>query len=940
MLLYALHVANIGVGVCFCYDVIYIVRLRRVCFKCSCCDVQLSWPSYLIERPSLVTFFSNLYTMDRKQKDGSNRPNPWHQKRSSSGEGRGSTAGGSSLARNGGGKGSSKRGAPGRPGSSQSHETKSISKFDEARLKMEEAVKKHMVHEYESSDEEEDVQVDPIVGAVLQSYAALGGTNVDLGRTQYFLEELFQSGAATCLICIGTVKRVDPVWSCSACFCFLHLICTQRWAKDSLLHQKQALEDLPRDKHPSKLTWPCPKCRKEYESDSVPQRYFCFCGQKENPPHHSWLVPHSCGETCGRPLQPACGHTCLLLCHPGPCPPCPKTVRVSCHCGKELPKPQRCSQKSWSCGNECGAVLSCGSHRCTSSCHPGACEPCSRKSEQKCACGLQKQYRPCSTPVWNCDKVCGEKLPCGNHFCQRICHSGMCGLCPLGQNRTCPCGKITYMLPCTEDIPPCGDTCGRMLNCGIHACPERCHRDKCGTCLEVTIKLCRCGLHKKELPCAREFLCETKCKRYKDCGRHPCNRKCCDTQCPPCEKLCGRTLTCGQHKCESVCHRGPCYPCPVTASVSCNCGGTVIHVPCGRQRRTRAPRCNRLCLNPPECHHEKREDHSCHFGHCPPCNQSCNFVHSPCGHRCTKPCHSSVWVKVQQQAPAGPWELAAPQLVLRNLPCPPCSEPVNVICLGGHDLSVMPCHAAKSLSCGKKCGQPLNCGNHLCSLECHPINDGGNCETCESACELPRPAGCSHECRLPCHPAPCPPCRITLRPRCHCGVTQLYLKCADWTQPNVDLVALTSCGNPCPKSFPCGHKCTSTCHVGDCPDSEKCSKKTKVYCSCRRIKKEVRCDVGRSLEFSLVCDETCQSQKSHKEKVQAEEAKRRRAKEEEEARLEAERFQKKIEGTGRRKNRGRNLGEVAETNNHSSFFYMVIMAIAVVFVASLYIIWT
>lgn len=95
-----------------------------------------------------------------------------------------------------------------------------------------------------------------------------------------------------------------------------------------------------------------------------------------------------------------------------------------------------------------------------------------------------------------------------------------------------------------------------MLNCGIHACPERCHREKCGTvsydqtfscclqnfqlscqflilcflcpalqCLEVTIKQCRCGLHRKELPCAKEFLCETKCKRSKDCGRHPCNRK-------------------------------------------------------------------------------------------------------------------------------------------------------------------------------------------------------------------------------------------------------------------------------------------------------------------------------------------------------------------------------------------------------------------------------
>ncbi|XP_034255389.1 NF-X1-type zinc finger protein NFXL1 [Thrips palmi] len=872
--------------------------------------------------------------MERAPRDGGSRPNPWHQKR-----------GGGAAAPGGGGGGGSKRGPSKKQGGSKNsgnlqtnrvEEKSSIAKFEEARLKMEQAAKKHFVSDYQSSDEEDDVQIDPIVGAVLETYAAMGGVNADLGRTQHFLEEAFQSGAATCLICIGSVKRIDPVWSCSACFCFLHLTCTQRWAKDSLLHQKNALEDLPRDKHPLKITWPCPKCRKEYESNDVPQRYYCFCGQKEDPAYHAWLVPHSCGETCGRPLQPACGHTCLLLCHPGPCPPCPKTVRVPCHCKKENPRPQRCSQKSWSCGSQCSAVLSCGSHRCSAVCHPGLCEACPRKSEQLCACGSQRQNRPCASPFWQCEKVCGKRLSCKHHSCEKVCHSGPCGACPLSENRSCPCGKISYKILCTEEIAPCGDTCNRILNCGVHACPERCHKDKCGTCLEVTVKQCRCGLHTKELPCAKEFLCETKCKRSKDCGRHPCNRKCCDTQCPPCEKVCGRTLTCGQHKCESVCHRGPCYPCPVTASVSCNCGASVIHVPCGRQRRTRAPRCSKLCLNPPECHHKKREDHACHFGHCPPCTQVCNMQHSQCGHNCSKPCHSAVWMKVERQAPAGPWELAAPQLVQRNLPCPPCSEPLQVICLGKHDTTTMPCHAAKSMSCGKKCGRNLKCTNHLCDLECHTVNGDEDCETCENACELPRTPGCPHECPLPCHPAPCPPCRATLRPRCHCGVTQVYIKCAEWTKPGCDRVALTSCGSPCPKSFPCGHKCTALCHPGDCPDADKCAKKTKAYCPCRRVKKEVRCDILRSAEFSLPCDETCEVLKLQKEKSEVDENKKRRAKEEEEARIEAERFQKRMEGTGRRKTRNRNQNEMKDDNKRSAFFYLSVTAVVIVFVAILY----
>lgn len=37
-----------------------------------------------------------------------------------------------------------------------------------------------------------------------------------------------------------------------------------------------------------------------------------------------------------------------------------------------------------------------------------------------------------------------------------------------------------FNLPCTEDIPTCMDTCGQMLQCGIHACTQRCHYGPCG----------------------------------------------------------------------------------------------------------------------------------------------------------------------------------------------------------------------------------------------------------------------------------------------------------------------------------------------------------------------------------------------------------------------------------------------------------------------------
>lgn len=58
-------------------------------------------------------------------------------------------------------------------------------------------------------------------------------------------------------------------------------------------------------------------------------------------------------------------------------------------------------------------------------------------------------------------------------------------MCPRTLPRHCPCGKSVFTLPCTEDVPTCGDTCGRVLDCGIHRCSQRCHKDKCGAVSNV-----------------------------------------------------------------------------------------------------------------------------------------------------------------------------------------------------------------------------------------------------------------------------------------------------------------------------------------------------------------------------------------------------------------------------------------------------------------------
>ena len=450
------------------------------------------------------------------------------------------------------------------------------------------------------------------------------------------------------------IKCYFQIWTCKNCYSFFHLPCIQRWANDSMSQKRISHEQqegyynnqgqyIP--KPLLSVHWDCPKCRKEYLPNEIPRFYECFCGKELNPQNHLWLIPHSCGETCGKNLVPDCGHKCVLLCHPGPCPPCPQTISVSCKCGQSSKKTIRCSQQTWTCLKTCKLKLNCGIHTCSEICHTKEeCPPCKNKSKQKCLCGNKTKEVYCSENKWQCNKVCGKKYPCGLHTCEQICHVGDCGNCPLGQPRTCPCGKNKTVAPCSEMVTPCGDTCQKLLDCGQHLCSQRCHLGPCGDCMEIVKKACKCGYITKEIACYKQLSCENKCKNLKSCNKHPCNRKCCDGQCPPCDKLCGRTLPCGKHKCKSLCHFGPCYPCDLKSSVKCRCGQTMTEVTCGRERKTKPPKCKFPCKIPSKCHHEN--PHSCHQGDCPTCSQICNLKNDTtnCEHLCLAKCHDSVTI--------------------------------------------------------------------------------------------------------------------------------------------------------------------------------------------------------------------------------------------------------------------------------------------------------
>ncbi|XP_028409287.1 NF-X1-type zinc finger protein NFXL1-like [Dendronephthya gigantea] len=787
-----------------------------------------------------------------------------------------------------------------------------------------------------SSDSDEDINDDEILRNTLTAYQVQGDGD-NLKKIKQYLQESCNSRALTCLICIASVKHIDAIWNCAQCYSIFHLQCIQKWSNDGAVpNLPLSQEHLPNQD----IKWFCPKCRCEYQQSERPTEYICFCGKTVNPKFDPWSVPHSCGEVCARELTPNCGHSCLLLCHPGPCPPCPKMVQTRCHCGSQPPTSRRCSAKEWSCGKPCEKVLACEHHKCKHPCHGGLCPPCPERSSQSCICGRNTSIRSCAEPRWMCTEVCGKLLECANHTCVDICHQGKCLPCPKSGMRTCPCGKTTSNLPCTEDVPVCGDTCELLLACGHHSCTRRCHSGPCETCRQMVNKICRCGKREKSIQCAQEFTCDIKCSNLRNCQRHQCRRKCCDGRCPPCEQICGRQLSCKNHKCPSVCHRGFCYPCPLTKDVSCNCGSTRLAVPCGRERVTKPPKCSQLCKIPSNCHHPIRKPHRCHFGSCPPCKQICGNNLPSCDHTCQMECHDNKKTPTKSSPSTSPWTNKK-EVETVPIQCGPCAVPVMRRCLGKHETVSIPCSKDGVFSCGRPCGRLLSCDNHSCQLQCHTVSQapdegrsGTECEQCDRPCSKPRQPGCVHECLRRCHPGGCGDCRKMVKQQCHCSSMAIYVKCSVLiTSDDSAKKLLLSCKGGCPKMLKCGHQCSLQCHPGKCLDANECSKRITVRCPCKRLKKDYQCHEAQSI--SLECNDQCKEiQKNNENERKAQE----RIQQEEEMKLhkeEVEKYERKKQG---RKRRPRKQQEDLEEPNWFSvhrnaiFGSMVIVAMLAVII--------
>lgn len=152
------------------------------------------------------------------------------------------------------------------------------------------------------------------------------------------------------------------------------------------------------------------------------------------------------------------------------------------------------------------------------------------------------------------------------------------------------------------------------------------------------------------------------------------------------------------------------------------------------------------------------------------------------------------------------------------------------------------------------------------------------CEECHLPCQKVRERACPHPCPLPCHQNDCPPCKVLVKRSCHCGSMVHRFECISYNSlNNKEQQIIRSCGGPCHRKLPnCPHLCSETCHPGECPSINQCSKKVTVRCSCNNLKKEWLCQdaltayrkAGRDAkditktQFGvglLTCNEECRS---------------------------------------------------------------------------------
>lgn len=462
-------------------------------------------------------------------------------------------------------------------------------------------------------------------------------------------------------------------------------------------------------------------------------------------------------------------------------------------------------------------LTSCSS-RCPLLCHPGTCDPCNVMLRMRCHCGHEEKTIKCGTlhpqtaaearidvdEFLSCGDTCGRMLPCGLHKCQKTCHKGDCGDCETVRDKKCYCGRESTSTLCgganeAQKRHECAGPKDGEKWIGEFACDHPCPWTyDCGKHTEAELSSATCHPHtsSEPLPCPRTPAFVTTCP----CGKKALQdlpaspRKACTDSISTCGGICGKARNNCGHRCNAVCHEGPCPPCEEQVTLVCRCGN---------DKKTT------------KCRNISAEDANEFY-----CERICRALRACGRHECGRKCCPLAYQEANKKQ--------------RRRPLPMDNDDP----LGFH-------------ICDRVCGRKLNCGQHNCEQPDHR----GPCPPClrssfeEISCNcgstvLMPPVPCSTriQCNQPCarpdppcgHSKPahtcheddvlCPPCPFLTEKQCMCGSSSVKnVRCSQ---------ATVSCGKTCGKLLKCGyHRCKKMCHLpGECEDCAQTCGKPKSIC--------------------------------------------------------------------------------------------------------------
>lgn len=309
---------------------------------------------------------------------------------------------------------------------------------------------------------------------------------------------------------------------------------------------------------------------------------------------------------------------------------------------------------------------------------------------------------------FNCGGECGRIFDCGVHACERKCHAEDATLahCPFSPDVVshCPCGKtgLEDLLSeqresCSDKIPQCDKVCEKPLPCG-HVCRQRCHSGRCNPCFQTVEVHCRCG----------RTMVNTMCDRGDVAFAAPS---------PQCLRICKAQLNCGRHECGEHCCAGERRAAERTqaAKRKGGRGGGASNAPGGADEIEAEHICVRVCGRTLRCGLHTCEQ-MCHKGACPSCleavfeeiacacgrtvlqpPQPCGTKAPECRFDCTRPTACG-HPKVQHNCHPD------------SATCPRCPFLVEKPCVcRKQTLKNQPCWFDE-VRCGQPCGKKLKCG--------------------------------------------------------------------------------------------------------------------------------------------------------------------------------------------------------------------------------------